>query len=144
MVTTLNNSLRGVDDFYRVKKSIVLSFDFNSTGANNFALWPAGALMTHCTVFVDTAFNATTTNTLSIGLTGSATYFVNATSITSQGVVIGVIQSTAQTTGASTLTYTYTQTGTAASTGKAYVCIDYVVPRAGVGNVGPPGLVDEL
>jgi hypothetical protein len=138
MTTTLNSDTRGIDFLSgRVKNSVVLTFDFNSTSAIVIEkVWPANSLVTTVTVFVDTAFNATTTNTFSLGITGSNTYYINATSITNTGVLVGVIASTAQTTGATSLTYTYGQTGAAATTGKAYVVIDYVVGKAGFGTAG--------
>ena len=83
-------------------------------------------------VYVDTtvAFNAGTTNTVTVGKSGSAAAFVAATSVASLG------RASVATTGAYAawpsvgsddvdVTVTFSQTGTAASTGAARVTVVY-------------------
>jgi hypothetical protein len=91
---------------------------------------PAGAQILFINIDVTTAFNAGTTNTVSIGTSGSATQFVSATSVGATG------RASVATTGNYanwvnvgtsdvTIIATYNQTGTAASAGAATITVVY-------------------
>jgi len=101
-----------------------------STGVAMPAYLPAGALILSTNVYVTTAFNAVTTNVLTVGTVSSAY---------NNMVAAGEVDETA-TGGTSVLTgmdltfasdtqvfIKYTQTGTAATTGAATVVVAYVV-----------------
>ena len=90
---------------------------------------PNGALIHNTNVFVETAFNAATTNVLTLG-TNSSSYNdivasggVDETSATGQNVP----GATAPLTADKDVFVRYTQTGTAATTGKAHFTIAYAV-----------------
>jgi len=91
---------------------------------------PAGAQIVDINIDVTTAFNAASTNTVTVGKTGSAAAFVAATSVGSAGrasvATTGVYSAWANV-GTSDVyaTITYSQTGTAASAGAARVTIVY-------------------
>lgn len=101
-----------------------------AAGVNKQVL-PAGAIIIGTDVIVATAFNAGTTNTISVGTLGdAATNIVNA----QNAGVAGLTQNVAPTGAAlgplaadKQVYVTYAQTGTAATAGKAYVIIKYVV-----------------
>lgn len=88
---------------------------------------PPGATVTGIQVYVDTAFNAGTTNTLSIGDSGSATRFLNAQSVAATGPVAVSTQIGRKYTSSDRIDVSYAQTGTAATTGVVRVITKYVV-----------------
>lgn len=100
-----------------------------ATGVNKQWL-PKGALIISTDVYVGTAFNAGTTNTLSVGTVGdTATDIVNAQTVGTTGLTTGIAP-----TGAALgplpadkqVVASFAQTGTAASAGQAIVVIKYV------------------
>jgi hypothetical protein len=118
--------------FYR----IVVNFnDPNIATAQKFGTLPAVSFITNVFVEVATAFNAGTTNTLTIGTTTAANEIVATGDLTGNGTSSLSTQVSRVTRGfgrgltaaGDTLLYAkYTQTGTAATTGQAYVVIEYV------------------
>jgi hypothetical protein len=91
---------------------------------------PAGAQILFINIDVTTAFNAGTTNTISIGVAGTAGQFVSATSVSATGRAS--VATTGQyanwgNVGTSDVTIiaTYNQTGTAASAGSALITVIY-------------------
>jgi hypothetical protein len=117
-----------------VKQVITRTINFGDTGIASgvvIGTLPIGAVIQNWRATVETLFNAGSTNPISIGTTATGVEIAATASITSgtAGVYTG---SPATTTGwskttANTPIYTsYIQTGTAASTGKAHLVIEYV------------------
>lgn len=106
---------------------------FNDTGAATgiaTGKWlPAGGIILSTDVSVNTAFNAQTTNVLTIGLNGTTANNIVATVAATAGLVLNLAP-TGTALGkltADTQVYVkYTQTGTAATTGNATFIIKYV------------------
>lgn len=94
---------------------------------------PANAQIVNINIDVTTAFDAGTTNTMTVGKSGSAAAFVASTSVGSAGrasvATTGVYSAWADV-GSSdvAVTATYGQTGTAATAGAARVTIVYRSP----------------
>lgn len=93
---------------------------------------PAGSRLMHVRIWVDTAFNAGTTNVLQGGTTGTGTNLF--TSTDAAPATVGV-KTPAAAAGQSTglvitqdqdLYVSFTQTGTAATTGAATVIVEFV------------------
>lgn len=103
-----------------------------ATGVGKQTL-PAGAIITGSDVFVNTTFNAGTTNVLTVGTNGTTANNMVAsgdvdetTSALTKGVkptsaALGPLAADAQ------VFAKFTQTGTAATSGDAYVIVNYVV-----------------
>ena len=139
MTTTLNSNPRNVDNLERQEQIQVVTFDFNLTSGTDFVVGglPPGAMVIGIVAYVVTAFNAGTTNTLNVGITGTTAYYVSAASITAQQVTPLTLAATAVPLASATnLTVRFTQSGGAATTGVCTLVIRYVVPR---GNLTAPG-----
>lgn len=110
--------------------AVTTTFAYTNATAVTIATIPAGAQIVDINIDVTTAFDAGTTNTVTVGKTGSAAAFVTATSVGSAGrasvATTGVYSAWANT-GSSDVsaTITYSQTGTAATAGAARVTIVY-------------------
>ena len=110
--------------------AVTTTFAYTDSTAVAIAVIPAGAQIIDINIDVTTAFNAATTNTVTVGKTGSAAAFVAATSVGSAGrasvATTGVYSAWANV-GTSDVyaIITYSQTGTAASAGAARVTIVY-------------------
>ena len=111
--------------------AITATIAYTDTAAVTIGTLPAGAQIVDVNIDVTTAFNAGTTNTVTVGKTGSAAAFVAATSVGSAGrasvATTGVYSAWANV-GTSDIDYatvTFSQTGTAASAGAARVTIVY-------------------
>ena len=110
--------------------AVTTTFAYTNATAVTIATIPAGAQIVDINIDVTTAFDAGTTNTVTVGKTGSAAAFVAATSVGSAGrasvATTGVYSAWANT-GSSDVsaTITYSQTGTAATAGAARVTIIY-------------------
>jgi hypothetical protein len=82
---------------------------------------------------VSIVFNAATTNTLDIGITGTATYFATALALGSLGQITSGFAVNrwglrlAAAGGPTVVTVRYNQTGTAATTGTATLFVEYIV-----------------
>jgi len=98
----------------------------------NKQMLPAGAVIIGTDAHVVQAFNAATTNVLTVGLAGVADNIIaagdvaeNAVGLTQNikptGTALGPLAADSQ------VKVTYTQTGTAATTGRAIVIVKYVV-----------------
>ena len=111
--------------------AITATIAYTDTSAVTIGTIPAGAQIIDVNIDVTTAFNAGTTNTVTVGKTGSAAAFVAATSVGSAGrasvATTGVYSAWANvgTSDVDYATVTYSQTGTAASAGAARVTIVY-------------------
>lgn len=103
---------------------------FGNTAAVTVGTLPANAQIVDINIDTTVAFNATTTNTVTVGKSGAVAAFVAATSVTSvgrQGVATtGVYTAWADTGGNEVdVTVSFSQTGTAATTGAARVTVVY-------------------
>ena len=122
-----NNS---VTEIAGVLSAITTTIAFSDTAAVSIGTLPANAQIVDINIDTTTAFNAATTNTVTVGKTGTAAAFVAATSVTSTGrasvATTGVYSAWADT-GSAELdaTVTFSQTGTAATTGAARVTVVY-------------------
>lgn len=93
---------------------------------------PKGALIIGTDVFVGAAFNAATTNVLTVGLVGGAANLLAAAGdidettialtkgIKPTGAALGPLAADSQ------VSFTYTQTGTAATAGWAVIIVNYI------------------
>ena len=111
--------------------AVTATIAYTDTSAVTIATLPANAQIISINIDVTTAFNAGTTNTVTVGKTGSAAAYVTATSVGSAGrasvATTGVYSAWADV-GDSDVNYatvTYSQTGTAATAGAARVTIVY-------------------
>ena len=103
---------------------------FGNAAAVTIGSVPAGAQIVNIHIDTTTAFNAGTTNTMTVGTSGAAAAYAAATAVGPLGrasVATTGVYSAWPTVGASDVTVTanYSQTGTAATTGAATVTIVY-------------------
>jgi hypothetical protein len=114
--------------------SVLVNFNDTNVGSTNgilFATLPAGAVVLSAFAKVITAFNAATTNVLTVGTNGTADNLLGAAAIT-EGTPGDYVNSTpglAIPTADAPVYVKYTQTGTAATTGQAQIIVSYTVPR---------------
>ena len=111
--------------------AITATIAYTDTGAVTIGTLPAGAQIVDINIDVTTAFNAASTNTVTVGKTGSAAAYVASTSVGSAGRIsvatTGVYSAWANvgTSDVDYATVTFSQTGAAASAGAARVTIVY-------------------
>ena len=103
-----------------------------SGGARSYGALPAGAIIVGTDVYINTVFNAGTTNVLTVGtntttsnnIIAAADVDETATGLTQNvkptGTALGPLSADID------VYVKYAQTGTAATTGKAYIIIKYV------------------
>lgn len=113
-----------------VLTAITSTVVFGNATAVTIGSVPAGAQIVNIHIDTTTAFNAGTTNTMTVGVNGSAAAYVATTAVGPLGrasVATTGVYSAWPTVGASDVTVTanYSQTGTAATTGAATVTIVY-------------------
>jgi hypothetical protein len=116
-----------------VLSAVTNTIAYTDSAAVTIGTVPAGAQIVSINIDVTTAFNAATTNTVTVGKSGSAAAFVASTSIGSAGrasvATTGVYSAWADVGSADVpVTATYSQTGTAATAGAARVTIVYRYP----------------
>jgi hypothetical protein len=116
-----------------VLSAVTNTIAYTDSSAVTIGTVPAGAQIVSVNIDVTTAFNAATTNTITVGKSGSAAAFVASTSIGSAGrasvATTGVYSAWADVGSADVpVTATYSQTGTAATAGAARVTIVYRYP----------------
>ena len=110
--------------------AVTTTIAYTNSTAVTIATLPANAQIQNVHIDVTTAFNAGTTNTVTVGKTGTAAAYVASTSVGSTGrasvATTGVYSAWADT-GSSEVsaTITYSQTGTAATAGALRVTIVY-------------------
>jgi hypothetical protein len=116
----------------QVVNTICQDINFNDTGAATgiaTGKWlPAGAIIESTTVSVNTAFNAATTNVLTIGINGTTANNIVATVAATAGLVLNLAPTgtaLGKLAADSQVYIKYTQTGTAATTGNATFAIKY-------------------
>jgi hypothetical protein len=120
----------GVGRKYTDSQTTTLKKDIAFTQSGNLSIgWlPAGASVLRCTVHVKTAFNAATTNTISVGNGVSATAFANALAGGAVALVAGTIVAAQAAPAIDTeVLAIYTQAGAAPTAGLASVIIEYAV-----------------
>lgn len=110
--------------------AVTTTIAYTNTSAVTIATIPAGAQIIDINIDVTTAFDAGTTNTVTVGKNGSAAAFVASTSVGSAGrasvATTGVYSAWANVgTSDVSATITFSQTGTAATAGAARVTIVY-------------------
>ena len=113
-----------------VLSAITTTIAYTNGSAVSIGTLPANAQIVDINIDVTTAFNAGTTNTVTVGKTGSAAAFVTSTSVGSAGrasvASTGVYSAWADTGNSEVAaTVTFSQTGTAATAGAARVTIVY-------------------
>jgi len=114
-----------------ILSAITATVAYTDTSAVTIGTLPANAQIISINIDVTTAFNAGTTNTVTVGKTGSAAAYVTSTSVGSAGrasvATTGVYSAWANvgTNDVDYATVTFAQTGTAASAGAARVTIVY-------------------
>jgi len=113
-----------------VLSAITTTIAYTNTTAVSIGTLPANAQIIDINIDTTTAFNAGTTNTVTVGKTGSAAAFVTATDVGTAGresVATTGVYSAWATVGTSDIdaTVTFAQTGTAATAGAARVTIVY-------------------
>ena len=113
-----------------VLSAITTTIAYTNTAAVSIGTLPANCQIVDINIDVTTAFNAGTTNNVTVGKTGTAAAYVASTSVGSTGrasvASTGVYSAWADT-GSAELdaTVTFSQTGTAATAGAARVTIVY-------------------
>jgi uncharacterized membrane protein len=123
----INNAVTNIAG---VLSAITTTIAYTDTAAVTIGTLPANCQIVDINIDVTTAFNAASTNTVTVGKTGTAAAYVASTSVGSAGrasvASTGVYSAWADT-GSSelTATVTFSQTGTAASAGAARVTIVY-------------------
>jgi hypothetical protein len=111
--------------------AITTTIAYTNTTAVTIGTIPANAQIVDINIDVTTAFDAATTNTVTVGKTGSAAAYVAATSVGTAGrasvATTGVYSAWANvgTSDVDYATVTFSQTGTAATAGAARVTIVY-------------------
>ena len=110
--------------------AVTTTLAYTNATAVTIATIPAGAQIQNIHIDVTTAFNAGTTNTVTVGTSASAAAYVTSTSVGSLGrasvASTGVYSAWANTgTSDVSATITFSQTGTAATAGAARVTIVY-------------------
>ena len=106
---------------------------YTDSAAVTIGTIPANAQIMDINIDVTTAFNAATTNTVTVGKSGSAAAYVASTSVGSAGranvATTGVYSAWADVGAAEVpVTATYAQTGTAATAGAMRITIVYRSP----------------
>ena len=117
-----------------VKQVLAYTLNFDTTGASSgvaIGIVPLGAVIQNWRVTVETLFNAGTTNPITIGTTATGAEVAASASITSgtAGVYTGSPAAAGgwkKQTADQTIYTSYIPTGTAATTGKAHIVVEYV------------------
>lgn len=93
---------------------------------------PANSVIIEAWAFVSTAFNAGSTNTITVGTSASGGAYASMATVGSTGRKVGTVLvsaagATIRPTSDTTVTATYTPTGTGATAGAADVVVEYAV-----------------
>lgn len=120
----------------QVKHHISMNIAWNTAGIAAGVEFPnrlpAGSVIDKVTVLATTPFNAATTNTISVGFTGTGTELINATSVTAATRVdtVAPIANAGPRANDTQLFASYAQTGAAATAGAATILV-YYIPQVG-------------
>jgi hypothetical protein len=110
-----------------------LTINFNDAGVATgipIGTLPAGSMLVAVSSRVNVAFNAGTTNVLTVGTPGSVASIADA-SLLNETVgyqLVAPISTFAPVTADTVIVAAYTQTGTAATTGQAVISVLYIPP----------------
>lgn len=121
-------TLGGAGREYHESQTHYLKRDIAFTQSGNLLVGtlPPNCVVLRSTVYVKTAFNAATTNTISIGTIASGTAFGSALAAGAIALVPGTVTASAANPQADTdVVATYSQTGAAATAGVASVIVEY-------------------
>lgn len=137
--TSLNTAVPARNISYGVVQFITKVVNFNTLGIGTtdtviIGALPSGAQIVTCIVRVTAAFNAATTNVLTVGTSaGSDADIVGASDVNEGATGTTVIDTGTQLsfTADTTIYAKYTQTGTAATTGSAIITITFVATSNG-------------
>ena len=106
-----------------------ISYDVEDPYTVEIGTIPAGAVVIGCIVDVITAFNAGTTNVLTVGTAADDDHYVAAGDVDESAAGGTLVADKSEVVSADTAVYAkYTQSGTAATAGKARVTVLYAVP----------------
>lgn len=137
MVATLNTSTPGRDVGYQVDQVLRKTVNYSDTAPVIIGGLPANAVVVNGSVHVTTAFNAGSTNVISIGYTdataSAASAFASAMACGALGTTPFDDLSTSAAlplSRATNVTATYAQTGSAATTGACEVVVRYVASQS--------------
>src|SRR5262245_5426035 len=135
MVTNLQTRVPPQDMLYEVEQTIVGTVAYTDTTAKNIGGIPAGAVVLGAVVSTSTAFNAATTNNLSIGQTDPtgtvAAAYASALAIGPVGTIatpVAALAANVILSRPTTITATYVPSGGGQSAGAATVIVRFVVP----------------
>ena len=111
------------------ESALIAAIAYTDASATLIGSLPAGAYVTDVEIIVKTAFNAGTTNTLTVGTSGDADAYADATDSKIDIIsTTSVSDKTVQVTSDTDVYFTYAQSGTAASAGAGFVVVRYIVP----------------
>ena len=105
------------------------SIKFNSTGASTgvkLCELPANVVITKATAVVKTAFNAGTTNVLTVGTNDNVDDILGTSDITEGTAGVYAVNKFVEYTAKKTVKAKFTETGTAATTGEAEIYLEVV------------------
>jgi hypothetical protein len=112
---------------YLRKKTV---FGDGETAVITVGTLPKGAIVTRGEVVVLTAFNSATSNTISVGTAAATSGFASVIATGTAGVIAFDDMATSTIVGPLTadtvIQATHVRTGTAATTGEAYICVEYL------------------
>jgi hypothetical protein len=137
--TSLNTAVPARDISYGVVQAITKTVAFNTLGVGTadtviVGALPSGAQILACSVRVTAAFNAATTNVLTVGTaTGSDADIVAGGDVDESAVATTLVYRGCDLsfTSDTPIYAKYTQSGTAATTGSAIIVITYVATSNG-------------
>lgn len=123
----------------------VASIARTDTAAKNLFMLPKGAVPLYFLVFSGTASDAATTATISVGKTGTGTFFLNTVDVkTAAGLIVPpTAKNTNLVTGLTAdtqVTGIYAETGTASTTGGPFIVM-LVYMRVGPGDLTSAGVL---
>ena len=104
---------------------ITFDTDGASTGVETLEL-PAGVIVTRATAVVNKAFNAGTTNVLTVGTNDDADDILSSSDITEGTAGVYTVNKFVELSAATKVKIKYTQTGTAATAGSAEIYLHLV------------------
>ena len=115
-----------------VENVLAGSLTFATSAATVLFTLPKGAVVTQVQLDINTAFNASVTNTIDVGLGATADALVDGAAAGTIARLIPVqdVPSLTPLTAATNVTVTYAQSGDAADAGAGYVWVRYVVLEA--------------
>lgn len=125
---------------HQYQMALEQAFDFSDAAVVPCALapkLPMGAMVTGARIAVETQFNGGASSTVSVGISGNTTKYVNVADIdAATGVVAGATVTSIPLVSEETLLFTFSANAQASTAGKGRLIIEYIV--AGRGNEAQP------